>query len=445
MNFFNLKKLLTKILQNIRRLPNYYNLNGGNENHPTSANISSDNSGSVIHFLSTAEMEEGKPDASSGGNILHFNWDNEDTWASQLFIGHNTANIQHRIQGANGDWSFWQDVYKPFSSIPENADLNSNTYKDTHRKWYCISDARAVTLQSCPTNEAFILDVEWAYDPEYKNNVTQYILQTIRNRHGKVWTRMAISQDSGQTWNHEDWTNNVTGLGTAATKSVANNLTTATSGSYVLDAAQGKALDDKKLNKTGGTITGGSLIIDRSSEDSGPTARVAVRSNEGSADFRISGSSSAYPAIGVYDNTNNNWIVRHDIESNDTTLPELRPSESSTSVTWASSLSKIDPNTCTKTCRLFKIGNIVFITFAVSISSKRTFLPSSGATICTLPSGFRPKADTPMQAVFMRNTAEGEFSTQVTGTLGITAGGIIKQNVTTTCNAIYFSGFYEIA
>ena len=37
------------------------------------------------------------------------NWDNEDTWASQLFIGHNTANIQHRIQGANGDWSFWQD------------------------------------------------------------------------------------------------------------------------------------------------------------------------------------------------------------------------------------------------------------------------------------------------------------------------------------------------
>jgi len=56
MNFFNLKKLLTKILQNIRRLPNYYNLNGGKGNRPTSANISSDNSGSVIQFLSSEDM-----------------------------------------------------------------------------------------------------------------------------------------------------------------------------------------------------------------------------------------------------------------------------------------------------------------------------------------------------------------------------------------------------
>ena len=146
MNFFNLKKLLTKILQNIRRLPNYYNLNGGSGNRPTSANISSDNSGSVTQFLSTAAIEEGKPDGGKDGNILHFNWDSNNTWASQLFVGHGSANIQHRTQKSDGSWSIWQDVYKPFSSIPEKANLNSDTYRDTHTRYYCISDARAATL-----------------------------------------------------------------------------------------------------------------------------------------------------------------------------------------------------------------------------------------------------------------------------------------------------------
>jgi len=47
--------------------------------------------------------------------------------------------------------------------------------------------------------------------------------------------------------------------------------------------------------------------------------------------------------------------------------------------------------------------------------------------------------------VFMRNSSSGEFVTQVTGTLTITTGGVIKQSLTTICNAIYFSGFYEIA
>ena len=440
MNFFNLKKLLTKILQNIRRLPNYYNLNGGKGNRPTSANISSDNSGSVIQFLSSEDMTQGKPAAS--GNILHFNWDNNDTWASQLFVGHGTANIQHRTQRLDKSWTIWQDVYKPFSSVPENANLNSDTYKDTHMKWYCISDARAATLQNCPTNEAFTLEVDFAYNPAYKDSSSQYILQTVKNRHGKVWVRVVRSQDSGQTWSYDDWTNNVTGLGTAATKGVANGLSVSTSGVSVLDAAQGKVLEDKKLNKSGsGTITGGYLTIDRSSESSGPTSRVVVTSNEGSADLRVAGSSSSNPAMGIYDNTNNTWILQHGIESNKTYLSELSPSSSTATVTWASAVSGMS----SKSCRLFKIGNIVFITFAISTSATKTFLPSDGATICTLPSGYRPKADTSIQGVFMRNTSSGEFATQVTGTLTITTGGVIKQNVSTLCNAIYFSGFYIVA
>jgi len=445
MNFFNLKKLLTKILQNIRRLPNYYNLNGGNGNRPTSANIPSDNSGSVIQFLSTENMTEGKPDAESGGNILHFNWDNNDTWASQLFVGHGSANIQHRTQKLDGSWTIWQDVYKPFSSIPENSNLNLDTYKNIHKRWYCISDARAATLQNCPTNEAFTLDVDWAFNPTYLNSSSQYILQTVKNRHGKVWVRVVRSQNSGQTWSYDDWTNNVTGLGTAATKGVANGLSVSTSGISVLDAAQGKVLDDKKLNKTGsGTITGGYLAIDRSSESDGPTARIAVKSDEGYADLRVGGSAAAIPAMGVYDQTNSSWIIRHPISENKTYIDELSPSGAitTTSVTWASAVSG---DGVSKSCRLFKIGNIVFITFAISISSKKTFLPSNGATICTLPSGYRPKTDTLMQGVFMRNDTNGTFVTQVAGTLTITTGGVIRQSASGICNAIYFSGFYEIA
>lgn len=383
-------------------------------------------------------MEEGKPDASSGGNILHFNWRSGDTWASQLFVGHSTANIQHRTQTANGNWTIWQDVYKPFSSIPENADLNSNTYKDTHRKWYCISDARAVTLQSCPTNEAFILDVEWAYDPEYKNNVNQYILQTIRNRHGKIWTRMVRSQDSGQTWNHEDWTNNVTGLGTAATKGVANNLTTATSGSYVLDAAQGKTLDDKKLNKTGsGTITEGILTIDRSSESSGPTARIIAKSDTGNIDLRTGGSGTTTPAMGVYDNTNSSWLIRHPISENKTYIDELSLSSSSTTVTWASSVSDAD-----KYCRLYKIGNIVFIILACSVSSSSvsTTLPNGG-TICTLPSGWRPATEVSFPGVLGRSTSDA-VKPVAEGLCTITTGGIVKQSKFSNANSIYFTGIF---
>lgn len=48
-------------------------------------------------------------------------------------------------------------------------------------------------------------------------------------------------------------------IGTAASKSVANNLTTASAGSSVLDAYQGKVLNDKfssYLPKSGGTATG---------------------------------------------------------------------------------------------------------------------------------------------------------------------------------------------
>ena len=219
-------------------------------------------------------------------------------------------------------------------------------------------------------------------------------------------------------------------------------MSVSTSGISVLDAAQGKVLDDKKLNKTGnGTITGGSLTIDRSGDSGGNSARVTATSDKGSIDLRAGGSASTVPAMGVYDNTNSSWLIRHPISENKTYIDELWPSGSSTSVTWASAVSGIN----SKSCRLFKIGNIVFITFAISIADKKTFLPSDGATICTLPSGYRPKADTSIQGVFMRNTSSGEFATQVTGTLTITTGGVIKQSISTLCNAIYFSGFYTVA
>lgn len=166
----DLKAFYTKILSAINRLPNFFDPDGGNgARRPVSANINSDNSGGVIQFLSTGSMTEGKP--SNDGNILHFNWDNSERWASQLFIGHGTGGIQHRTQKDGSTWSPWYDVYYQPIEIQENANLNS--YRNPG-VYYCATNARAQTLSNCPVTCAFILEVVSSTSPVRDSSNTQY-------------------------------------------------------------------------------------------------------------------------------------------------------------------------------------------------------------------------------------------------------------------------------
>jgi len=269
----DIKVLLTKILQNIRRLPNYYNLNGGGSNRPTSANIDSDNSGGVIQFLSTSSMTTGRPNGD--GNILQFNWDNSDKWASQLFIPHSEGGrIQFRAQKNGDTWNNWHDVYYDPTEIPDNANLNSYNAPCVR---YCPGNSRAATLSNCPTSSAFFLYVEKANRPDTTTTDTyQYYTQTIKDIDGKIYVRKI--QNNNGTWSYGSWgksvvfvANNLTTssagnyvldayqgkvlkdsipTGAAASKSVANNLTTSSAGSAVLDAYQGKVLNDKLTVET---------------------------------------------------------------------------------------------------------------------------------------------------------------------------------------------------
>lgn len=321
--------------------------------------------------------------------------------------------------------------------IPENADLNDYTDPGIY---YCPSDARAQTLTNCPTTIAFFLYVDMGFRPKDVNS-EQYRVQTIRPRNGTKYVRSVRSTSStSYEWVFQTWTNGVT--------YVANNLTTVDSG-YLLDARQGKILDDSKVNRSGDTMTGNLSVT-----KTGPTvtaqgsagttaARFIATSDVGSVDVRAQGSSTTTPAIGLYDITNGHWIVQHTVGADKTFLSQLCPSSTSTNVTWASAVSD-----AAKTCNLIKIGRLVFISFYCSYSARQTFIPSSNATICTLPTGYRPVAAVSMPAIFMRNaSSDGTLTTttQVGGICTITTGGIIRQSNTSICNAIYFSGVFEAA
>lgn len=198
-----IKELLIKILNATHVLPNYFNPDGGDTTtRPTSADIASNNKGNVFTFLSTSAMATGKPPLGDG-NILQFNWDNSDTWASQLFVGHSIGSgIQHRVQqnNANKTWSPWYDVYHTPNEIPANQNLNNYT---TRGRYYCPQNNTAKTLTNCPTQMAFTMDVEDYTHPNHNDpSGDWYRIQTLYvfNRADQIFRRYLGSSDGGETW-----------------------------------------------------------------------------------------------------------------------------------------------------------------------------------------------------------------------------------------------------
>lgn len=86
-----------------------YNFNS----RATSANINSNNNGGLRVVLATNSMTatNGKPDYDS--HIIHLDWDNSSTYASQLAVGNYGVNgrIAVRAQNADQTWTGWSYVY----------------------------------------------------------------------------------------------------------------------------------------------------------------------------------------------------------------------------------------------------------------------------------------------------------------------------------------------
>lgn len=202
----SIKDLFTKLIKSTRILPNYYNPNRDpdavddpSEKHLTSLNIEPDNSGSARLMLVPNSMphttESGK--SPENGYVLHFNWDENKNFASQLFLSHNTgAELAHRNY-VNG-WTPWHTIsYYPVE-IPANVNLNS--YTDCG-EYFCPTDTAVASLSNCPTSSAFRMTVDYGTTPfELKDARYQYRIQTITDRMGRQWYRSMYWVYSTSSW-----------------------------------------------------------------------------------------------------------------------------------------------------------------------------------------------------------------------------------------------------
>lgn len=83
----------------------------------------------------------------------------------------------------------WQFSNKNAISIPDGADMKSQTYL-VPGVYKCDTDVRARTLKNCPSTSAFTLFV---YKPLAKH--AAYLMQEFRNLHGYVYKRRYAGYD----------------------------------------------------------------------------------------------------------------------------------------------------------------------------------------------------------------------------------------------------------
>ena len=80
----------------------------------TSANITPNNNGSIRTFLATSNMTTDTRPANDG-NILHFSWDNQNRWGSQMAICHGNppiVQIRHQTGAGQNDWGPWKKLIR---------------------------------------------------------------------------------------------------------------------------------------------------------------------------------------------------------------------------------------------------------------------------------------------------------------------------------------------
>ena len=73
-----------------------------------SANVNFSNDGQLRHFFSSSSMTEGRP--MGDGHIIHMEWDDSLSWASQLFLPNaSSASMQWRTQPGS-TWGAWRTL-----------------------------------------------------------------------------------------------------------------------------------------------------------------------------------------------------------------------------------------------------------------------------------------------------------------------------------------------
>ena len=104
-------------------LNNYYT------SRPTSANVSVIGDGHLRTFKVTSSMTTAKP--YNDGHILHFEWDNNNGYSSQIFIG-NSSDPKMQIRGmSSGTWGDWHTVYST-NNKPTPAAIGAAPSSHTH-------------------------------------------------------------------------------------------------------------------------------------------------------------------------------------------------------------------------------------------------------------------------------------------------------------------------
>ena len=188
------------------------------------------------------------------------------------------------------------------------------------------------------------------------------------------------------------------GLGTAAFKSVADNLTTSSAGSYVLDAHQGKVLNDKfasYLPKTGGTLSGNLAVSHSDTTES--DLRVTNSKVNGTL-YAASGG-----GLGIWNSTLGHAVISEDlngtvsihgwtnrtIANNLTTTSTGSVLDAHQGKVLADKLtvnSKTYTSTYTSGCYVSRVGKVAVL----RVSGLKGFTSAADYTLFTLDAEYRP-------------------------------------------------------
>lgn len=222
-------------------------------------------------------------------------------------------------------------------------------------------------------------------------------------------------------------------IGAAASKAVANNLTTTASGS-VLDARQGKKLNDEKVSKSGDSMTG-NLTVDKSAVTDISSALITCIGSQGTNQISLLANNHNNSTSGLYDAANSRWVAQYDKNDNTLKIPGLAFSGTADG-TAQSALNDFNQ----KLCRLRRIGNIVWITgYCSSTTSSGATVSSDSGNLWLVPDAYRPAGNRTIPCT-LTTTGNVPYVHTVT----VSSSGYIKCDSSTARRHMFFSGCYSI-
>ena len=117
-------------IYNIRN--NYTFLANAYPSRPTNGNNlirPEDDKGGMLKTIATSSMTTGKPPGNPDGHLMHFFWDSQNLWDSQLHLGNGNSRIYYRRQN-NGTWQDWKEVFteeSPGAFIFRGSNITTTT------------------------------------------------------------------------------------------------------------------------------------------------------------------------------------------------------------------------------------------------------------------------------------------------------------------------------